>query len=359
MSAAFGVELALYEDTFDRGHGHEKRTRIYRGRDGYVYLPAPLHPLVIGVFGLDNRAVGKRAGNPEPPDTTTVSVATVAQLYNYPTSSATGQTIGILSFDGFQDNDIDLYFTGIGQPRPNIGQIGIDGAVNSGVADGETTQDIQFAAAFAPGAAINVYFFDWQVNGQMHWADVLTRVAHPDPSDVPCTVFSSSDYISDGDDPSGLDYGATLAMIAAVHMALEDCAIQGVTCCFASADYGTAAGLSDGEAHIGYPASDPWVLAVGGTTIGNVMGSSFDEYVWNDPQFGGWGTTGGGISRNFPVPDYRSAGAVPTAWRGSMACARSTRAASISSSTRAPSGSTSTRRGASASPTTSSSPARR
>ena len=30
-----------------------------------------------------------------------------------------------------------------------------------------------------------------------------------------------------------------------------------------------------------YPASDPLVLSVGGTTVGNVSGSSFDEYVSN------------------------------------------------------------------------------
>ena len=308
MAAAFGVELAMYEHTVDRGHRRKKFNEIYRGRDGFVYLPEELHPLVIGVFGLDNRTITKRAGNPEPPNTTTVSVATVAQLYNYPTNSAAGQTIGIMSYSGYMTSDMTTYFAGIGQALPAITDIGIDGASNDGSADGETTQDIQIAAAFAPGAAVNVYFSQ---GSQMNWVDSLTRVAHPDPMDTPCTVLSSSDYISDGDDPAGLNFGATLAIIAAVDLALQDCAIQGVTVCFCTADYGTAARIGDGGAHTCFPSSDPWVLAVGGTTIGNIMGTSFDEYVWNDPQGGGWGTTGGGVSRYFLAPGYQSAIAIP------------------------------------------------
>jgi hypothetical protein len=310
MGEAFAVEFARYEHTVDRGRG-QKRTETYRGRQGFVYVPAALHSIIVGVFGLDSRGLGRRAGNPEPPHTGTLDVSTVARLYNYPTNSAAGQTIGILSFGGYEASDITSYFAGIGATAPVITDIDIDGTINSGGADGETTQDIQIAAAFAPGAAINVYFFDWSTSGQMHWVDALTRVAHPEAGDTPCTVLSSSDYITDGDDAGGLDFGATLAQIAAIDLALQDCAIQGVTVCFCTADFGSAARIGDGQAHTCFPASDPWVLAVGGTTIGNINGNSFDEYVWNDPQAGNWGTTGGGVSRYFPVPGYQSEIAIP------------------------------------------------
>jgi hypothetical protein len=72
--------------------------------------------------------------------------------------------------------------------------------------------------------------------------------------------------------------------------------------------------VGDGKAHVQYPGSDPWVLAVGGTTIGNVSGSGFDEYVWNDPDpsdTSHWGTTGGGVSDFFAVPSYQSSAGVP------------------------------------------------
>ncbi len=56
------------------------------------------------------------------------------------------------------------------------------------------------------------------------------------------------------------------------------------------------------------------MLSVGGTTIGNIIGSNFDEYVWNDPSAGDpsqWGTTGGGISDFFGLPSYQSGAGVP------------------------------------------------
>ena len=53
------------------------------------------------------------------------------------------------------------------------------------------------------------------------------------------------------------------------------------------------------------------MTACGGTTIGNISGSSFDEYVWNDTGAGGPGATGGGISARFPIPAYQAAVTLP------------------------------------------------
>jgi kumamolisin len=94
--------------------------------------------------------------------------------------------------------------------------------------------------------------------------------------------------------------------------AFQDAAIQGVTVCIASGDTGTDSKVGDGNAHVQYPASDPWVLSIGGTTIGNVSESSFDEYVWNDIFFGSIpGATGGGISDYFSKPSYQNGADVP------------------------------------------------
>ena len=53
------------------------------------------------------------------------------------------------------------------------------------------------------------------------------------------------------------------------------------------------------------------MIACGGTTVGNVSGSTFDEYAWNDVGAGGPGATGGGISVKFPVPSYQNGAGVP------------------------------------------------
>ena len=125
---------------------------------------------------------------------------------------------------------------------------------------------------------------------QKGWVDLITRVIHPDPGDPVCSVLSSSFYVSNGDDaPTLLSEGVSMGWLTAVSAVFEDAAIQAVTVCIASGDTGAQSKVGDGHAHIQYPASDPWVLAVGGTTIGDISGLSFEEYAWNDLfTFGGF-----------------------------------------------------------------------
>jgi kumamolisin len=185
-------------------------------------------------------------------------------------------------------------------------------ASNNGTADGETTQDICIAGLAAPGAQIAVFFTTFSQQG---WVDLISRVAHPNPGDPVCSVMSSSFYVSNGDDATTLaNEGISQSWITAVTAALQDAAIQNVTVCIASGDTGTNSKVGDGKAHVQYPASDPWVLSVGGTTVGNISGTSFDEYVWNDPAPSDpshWGTTGGGVSDQFPLPQYQADANVP------------------------------------------------
>ena len=61
------------------------------------------------------------------------------------------------------------------------------------------------------------------------------------------------------------------------------------------------------QAQASFPASDPWVLACGGTTIGNVNGPSFTEYVWNDTWQGGSGRHRRRRQRDIPCPAIRAA----------------------------------------------------
>jgi kumamolisin len=309
MNAAFGVDLGRYERaSLLASTGPQQEN--YRGREGVVSVPRSLADIVVGVFGLDDRSVGGTNGT-IPPDTTTVDVPTVARLYNYPTNSAHGQTIGIFSRTGYAASDIASYFEMLGRPLPAMKDIFLNGKTNDGVDGlGETTQDIQIAAAFAPGANINVYI---TTRDQQGWVQAINRVAHPDPADAPSSVLSCSYFIAEGDDPTGIahTFGASIAFVNAVSSALQDAAIRGVTVCVSSGDHGTDSQVGDGKAHVQHPASDPWVLSVGGTTIGNISEASFDEYVWNDPDRSNLGVTGGGVSALFPVPSYQAAVNIP------------------------------------------------
>jgi kumamolisin len=79
--------------------------------------------------------------------------------------------------------------------------------------------------------------------------------------------------------------------------------------CVAAGDGGSSDGVTDGNAHVDFPASSPHVLACGGTRLqgsGNTIGS---ETVWNDGSQGG--ATGGGVSDAFPLPAWQNGAGVP------------------------------------------------
>lgn len=307
MNEAFAVKLGSYRHDIIRRTGDNPEAETYRGRDGFIYIPKDLAEIIIGVFGLDNCRVVMH-NSPDPPNTTAITVPQITKLYNFPTQSAAGQTIAILSLDGYQNTDITAYYATpalAGLLAPTIRDISVD-ASNSGTADSETTQDICIAASAAPGASIAVYF---TTSDQKGWVDLVQRIVHPNPGDPVCSVISSSFYLSDGDDAATLTTEhISTNLLTAVSMAFQDAALQNVTVCIASGDTGTASKLIDHKAHVQYPASDPWVLSVGGTTVGNIKGTSYDEYVWNDNT----GATGGGISDFFALPSYQSSTGIPT-----------------------------------------------
>jgi kumamolisin len=92
-----------------------------------------------------------------------------------------------------------------------------------------------------------------------------------------------------------------------VNDSLKAAALLGVTVCVASGDDGSSAAVKDGHAHVVFPASSPYVLAVGGTTI---KGTSQPDVCWfegdgvRDSTNGG--STGGGVSAIFPRPSWQS-----------------------------------------------------
>lgn len=299
VSRAFAVALNHYRRPVppDRRRD-EADTEVYRGREGFIYVPAALVEIVVGVFGLDNRSVSHRNAG-DPPNTNPVPLTQITQLYDFPANQATGQTIAIFSEGGYLASDISANFGG---NPPVVTDVSVN-ASNGNYADPETTQDIVISTSVAPGADAAVYFNN---GSQQGWVKTIGRVVHPNPADPVCSVLSSSWYILNGDD-SVLSSGVTAAFVTAVDQAFEDAAIQGVTVCIASGDTGSDSKVGDGNAHVQYPGSDPWVLACGGTTIGNVTGAGFDEWAWND----GSGATGGGVSAIFPLPWYQVDAGVP------------------------------------------------
>jgi kumamolisin len=85
----------------------------------------------------------------------------------------------------------------------------------------------------------------------------------------------------------------------------------GITVCVATGDDGAGAQIKDGNAHVNFPATSPYVLAVGGTTLHARTAKdgqmTITEVVWNEGPDSG---TGGGVSDVTPVPSWQE-GKVP------------------------------------------------
>jgi subtilase family serine protease len=99
----------------------------------------------------------------------------------------------------------------------------------------------------------------------------------------------------------------TGAEVATMNSALEYAAARHVTVVVASGDYGAIGnGSSRPLREVSLPASDPWALAAGGSTLtaNPVTGAYISETAWN-VQSGSPDGSGGGFSRLFARPGYQ------------------------------------------------------
>ncbi|MDH6247759.1 choice-of-anchor D domain-containing protein [Mycobacterium sp. OTB74] len=304
IDSAFGIELSIYR----RG------SQVYRGHDGPVRLPSAVAEVVVAVFGLDNRPLAARAAGVNP-DGSGVTPPEVAGLYGLPSipSSISGQTIAIWEFGGGyvtdasgKPTDVDAYLQALGLPAPTVlPPVPILGGANvlSGTPghpgdDAEVALDMQVVASVAVGAAIAVYFIG--TNYDIGWIAAIGAVVAPGPGQPSPSVVTISWAWDEA------EWNAS--QLAAMNGMWALASAMGKTIFAASGDKGSMgnADESDGRAHVCYPACDPWVTAVGGTSIYNVSGSSFDEITWNDN-----GVTAGGISTAFGLPSWQVGVGIP------------------------------------------------
>ena len=184
-------------------------------------------------------------------------------------------------------------------PLPTIIDVAVNGTTNSGKSDGETGLDITVAGAIAPKAEIAVYFAGAEPQNMLH---ALQMMVMPKSGEPTPDIISIS-YGWGADDPSDHDFSEN--EYEQFTKVFEDAATNKITVFVSSGDSGAYV-QSRKLAQTSYPASDVWITACGGTTVGNIDGSNFDEWVWNNS-----GATGGGVSARFPVPPYQRGAKVP------------------------------------------------
>jgi kumamolisin len=276
----------------------------HRMRTGSLYGPAALGGVITGVFGLDTRPQARaqfRIAYPHAA-TTAFTPLQLASLYAFPPNAdGTGQTIALIELGGgYKPADLSAYFASLGIAAPTVVAVGVDGAANTPTgnansADGEVELDIEVSGAIAPGAKIVVYFAP---NTDRGFLDAITTAIH-DTTYRPGIIS-----ISWGSAESVWTQQALTNFDAA----FADAALAGITVCVAAGDDGSADGVTDGNAHVDFPASSPHVLACGGTSLRANGTTIAAETVWNDA---GGGATGGGVSAVFPLPSWQANAHVP------------------------------------------------
>jgi len=204
--------------------------------------------------------------------------------------------VAIISLGGgFKTSDLTAYWDYIGLQgiRPKVSVVSVDGATNSpgDQADVENVLDIQTVGGILPNSNILVYMAPNTIQG---FYNAVYTAAYSTQN--PVKVISIS-------------WGAPekfwpRSSILAFNNLLKDCAAKGITVCVASGDDGSRDGANG--INVDFPASSPWTLACGGTSLlcssGVYKNSTTTEKAWGASH----GSSGGGYSTIFTKPSYQN-----------------------------------------------------
>ena len=244
-----------------------------------------------------------------------------ATLYGYNSFYAAGyngagQTVDIAACFGYlhgdtkgSNDDITVFASDFGlSPPPNITAFG-----SGSRATGEPLLDLSRVYGTAPGAAIRIWFT--QTCGMADFTNLFLDIAD-DQSAHPAVALT----VSYGLPELLLDTYESANFFTNMDTALSDItggAAQKVALFAASGDNGDDSVYSScwvncyeptGTTDVLYPASDPNVLAVGGTTVFPVSPSIVTrqaEWAWSGAASGNITGSGGGISNIWPLPSWQ------------------------------------------------------
>lgn len=231
----------------------------------------------------------------------------LASLYGLPSNlTGAGQIIGLIELGGGYDpTEINGYFHKIGKPAPRITAVSVDGAKNTpgdiNGSDGEVQTNIEVAGEVAPSAQVVVYFCP---NTNKGFLDGIRAAIYDDLHHISVLAITWG----------GPEVGWTLATMQAMNSVLQEAATRYITVLAASGDNGPSDGLQNNVLAVDFPASSPWVTAVGGTHLHASDSVIEGESVWDDGVSGG--ATGRGTSAVFDRPSWQAYITAPKTARG-------------------------------------------
>ena len=218
--------------------------------------------------------------------------------------TGTGQTIALLELSHFDQADIAAYDTAFHLTAPPPIAVPVDGGATNAFDQSngpqEVALDIELAQAVAPGARILVYEGPGSADPTNHdntgLDDTYARIISDNQTQVLSTSWGQCEPDMQADAPPDL---------VLLHTLFAKALLQGISIVAASGDSG-ANDCSDGQPNpsLDYPASDPSVIAVGGTTLSlDANGIRQGESAWLG--------SGGGGSRVYTRPSWQTGPGMP------------------------------------------------
>lgn len=218
--------------------------------------------------------------------------------------SGSGETIGLYELAPHSASNVSTYELCFGLTN-QVSTVSVDGgAAPSTNGTVEADLDVEQAATQAPGASIISYEGPNSGSGPY---DTWATIVNADAAQVVSTSWGNCEPVA---------YQA--GWIPSFDTLLQQAAAQGQSVFAAAGDSGSEGCYAESQTivpstseQVGYPASSPWVTAVGGTTL---LGPG-DETAWNScqsnesttcaNQYGGQAAGGGGLSRYEPELSYQ------------------------------------------------------
>jgi alpha-tubulin suppressor-like RCC1 family protein len=241
----------------------------------------------------------------------------VATVYQVPYGGGAGQTIAVISDSIPNTNDLWLFWMqcGIFRSDTDVSVANVQGGPGTDTTNQfEASLDVEWASGLAPSAQIRIYAVPYPL-GPSSEAAAYTQILNDLPANP--TVHQVTESYGGIEADNGGGDSSLLLLVA-----------QGVTCFAASddggsnPDPGTGYYNSHAPLSVSYPASDPSMTGVGGTTLifpQSLAGQcSPPEVAWSlTTNQGVTSASGGGISGVFSRPTWQVAPGMPA---GSQRC---------------------------------------
>ena len=300
INSAFGITL----------NNVVEPTRTYINYSGSITIPDSLKDIIKYVDGLDTSAQAIPVNRPIPAvatptpgySTPLVTPQKAATAYNFPGNNngtdGVGQAIGLIEpfgSCGYTQQNLNSTFATYGVSVPTVIPVTLDGTTNNpaGSASNEVMLDIAMVGGLVPKSTILVYICYSYISS-------LNAILY----DTQGTGYRPKivSISAGGAEGVGASYDA-------VDNLLYQAVILGVTVIVCSGDWGPYSSPVGFPGRIygpAWPASNPSVLAVGGTSLAlNPNGTIASEVTWNN-NGEDYHITGGNQSIRYSVPLWQA-----------------------------------------------------